>query len=413
LRHKSSLSLPTIDTAEDDDFDGIRRSFDECGRDEAGYETGMDLPPFPVDFSRPRPRELSPVSEKDENTTTSSLGEMAALARRAEANLKSAYSPASIATASRTRLESNASADVGMTSIISEDEALAQEMELVLAMDTPTRAEFVISPPPSEFTPTSRWASTRSSSRQSYADSTTPLRPQVSSNTLRSKDSSGSIASEYTYTYSITDATTDGEGGTDSPAPPVPELPGNFRYPTAYQPPVISHPHPPPSAASFDAHRPVKPHPSLHSLVPRKSIETISSQSSGEALSPIRPEWKPSRKELELVKVLKERAGQTRKEDAKAKADKQEEAVKRQSQSQGLRPLQLVSDKQANRLSSGPAGGRTAKDKLPVLEDSNGASGLNGGSTKLSLGSDKENVRRAKVSKLSTASGTSVGGIRV
>jgi hypothetical protein len=147
--------------------------------------------------------------------------------------------------------------------------------------------------------------------------------------------------------------------------------------------------------------------------VPRKSIETISSQSSGEALSPIRPEWKPSRKELELVKVLKERAGQTRKEDAKAKADKQEEAVKRQSQSQGLRPLQLVSDKQANRLSSGPAGGRTAKDKLPVLEDSNGASGLNGGSTKLSLGSDKENVRRAKVSKLSTASGTSVGGIRV
>jgi hypothetical protein len=174
----------------------------------------------------------------------------------------------------------------------------------------------------------------------------------------------------------------------------------------------MSHPHPPPSAASFDTHRPVKLHPSLHSLVPRKSIETISSQSSGEALSPIRPEWKPSRKELELVKALKERAGQGRKELAKEKAGKQEEEVKRHSQGLRLRPLQLVSDKHANWLSSGPASGRDAKGKLPLLEEYNGVTGPNKGSTKLSLGSDKENVRHAKVSKLSTASGASIGGIR-
>jgi hypothetical protein len=106
-------------------------------------------------------------------------------------------------------------------------------------------------------------------------------------------------------------------------------------------------------------------------------------------------EFRPSRQELTLVKQLKERA---------QSAQGQHEGSKPQV-TKGLRPLQLVSDKNMNRASLPIQRGAVLKETGRLERITQLQNGSNGPKTsKRSVGSDKENV---SVKKGSATSGTS------
>ena len=370
LRHKASFSLPNISPA---DFTDVRRSVLDCGRDE-----GVDLPHFPHD--------LSPVAEES-NTSFGSLALGVIHADR-----------------------------IGLDSIISEDEAMANEMEQVMGMDTPTRAEFVISPPPDSF------ISRRMSSRASY-------RSEMSSSRT------DEVVPPMPDTYKSS-------SGTEDTLPSSLKAEVNFSRPTPRlhtQPsiPTMSHPHPPPlhNQPSFPSITSVSvaqrtnvtsAHPPLQArtLNNKQSNETLRSQASGTSSADDHAhrfedaveEYRPSRSELILVKRLKERAAETTKKPAASGAVNEGP----------LRPLRLLADRQRqqNRMSEPLP---LPSKRVSVLADiKRGSSGMDspdrpaptaraqkgGGrlSKKSKTPSGKENVSVHKGSGLSSVSG---GGIRV
>jgi hypothetical protein len=146
-------------------------------------------------------------------------------------------------------------------------------------------------------------------------------------------------------------------------------------------------------------------------------METISSQSSAEEVtSPIKAVWKPSRRELELVRALRERAAEGKgKQNAEKDATSNTGSGTEEKSVKGLRPLQLVADRKSNRLSASSTGGEEKQnERLSIPHDLPGVVNAvsKRSSTRMSFGSDKENVRRAKVSKASTGSGI-VSGLRL
>ena len=345
LRHKASFSLPNISPA---DFTDVRSSMDECGP-----EQGVDLPHIPYN--------LSPVAEESDR----SLGSLALGFLHAD--------------------------HIGMDSIISEDEAMAQEMEQVMAMDTPTRAEFVISPPLSSYASQSGRVSSTASNRSALSYNIHEEAPPVPDMSRYSLDESHPLVS----TANV-----------------------NFSRPRRLQPqtsmPTMSHPHPPPlqhqtsyptiPAMTTDLKRSsvIEAHPPLNArtLNNKKSNETMHSHMSSftdesHGRYDDAEEFRPSRQELTLVKQLKERA---------QSAQGQHEGAKPQV-IKGLRPLQLVSDKNMNRASLPIQRGAVLKEtgrleRITQLQKvSNGPK-----ISKRSVGSDKENM---SVKKGSATSGTS------
>lgn len=412
LRHKKSFSLPTITPA---DFTDVRRSIYDFGRD----QNGVDLPLIP--------HELSPVAEE----STRSYGSLAIGVLNAdrigmdsmvsEGSTRSYGSLAlgvleadrigmdSMVSEGSTRLYGSLAPGVldtdriGMDSMVSEDEAMAEEMEQVMAMDTPTRAEFVISPPLSSVV--SRRASSRASLRSEKSSKTTDSVPPV-------PDVRSSVHSEVTLPASLK-----AEINFSRPTP---------RLHTQPSMPVMSHPHPPPlrnqpsvpSLASVNiAPRPhiTEAHPpcQARTLINKQSSETLRSQASGASSDAAHryedaEEFRPSRSELILVQRLKERAEST-------------EQQKAAPPSSPLRTLRLLADRNENRMSAPPLPLPQPK-RVSVLADrpSSAAGSVHtpkgsGGvkiskRSKASNGSGKENRTVHKGSSVSTASG---GVIRV
>lgn len=372
LRHKASFSLPNISPA---DFTDVRRSVLDCGRDE-----GVDLPHFPHD--------LSPVAEEP-NSTFGSLALGVIHADR-----------------------------IGLDSMISEDEAMANEMEQVMGMDTPTRAEFVISPPPDSFI--SRRMSSRASCRSgmsSRIEEVVPPMPDAFKSSSGTEDTlPSSLKAEVNFSR------------------PTPRLHTQPSIPT------MSHPHPPPlhnqpsfpsitSVSIAQRTKVTSAHPPLQArtLNNKQSNETLRSQASGissaddhaHRFEDAVEEYRPSRSELILVKRLKERAAETTKKPT---------APMTVNEGGPLRPLRLLSDRQRqqNRMSEPLP---LPSKRVSVLADiKRGSSGMDsperpgpgptaraqkgGGrlSKKSKTPSGKENVSVHKGSGLSSVSG---GGIRV
>ena len=174
LKHETTASLPDIPPA---DFADVRRSFEDCGRTPrksdappgealGEQEMGVDLPPIPASMYAFSRRHLSRLTERDETNESSLMRETMADMRGA---ILAVSSPAPSFNASVARADATApnrmdladlapiiqqgdSLDVSMSSSMqSEGTLMAEEMERVMEMDTPTRTEFVISPPASSY----------------------------------------------------------------------------------------------------------------------------------------------------------------------------------------------------------------------------------------------------------------------
>ncbi|WVQ97472.1 hypothetical protein IAU59_004586 [Kwoniella sp. CBS 9459] len=437
IQHKPSFGLPKLDK---DDFEHeVRKSFDDLNRPDLDSITsenpqhitqssGIDLPPIPSNLTH-RPS-LSRVSEHTEEPTVSLSSSTTHRSGEHEAENSAVFSSSALedmhlalalgtspvsARAKSSLSASDNSADVSLAPSVSLNEEVLEEMERMMAMDTPTRAEFVISPPPS-----------------SYGEST-------GGRTSRASERSISISSVST---GVTATTTTSHSHEESPAPPVPALPQEYRQP-AYPTQVYSHPYPPPlhsvpstnNHAQLPPHMPMVvsgPHPPVQSLLPMRSTETLHSVSSGTASAGPTPkavEHRRSRGELKLVAMLHERnelrsqsqpRAQTHvgaKTLSKDKSKSGDLATKR-----GLRPLSLVADKQANRSSvtglpaqstrakSGKAEGKKRISILQENEEATGFASKQAGQGRRSNGpgSNKENAKRGS----KTSTGSAVVGIR-
>ncbi|OCF34032.1 hypothetical protein I316_04378 [Kwoniella heveanensis BCC8398] len=440
VQHKPSFGLPKIDN---DDFEGdMRKSFDDLHRPDYralmekdnqpfAQSGGIDLPPIPSSLTH-RPS-LSRVSERTEEPTlslsTSSAhhsrshnqeehkdGENSAiLSQTALEDMHLALALSTSPASSRAK-SSDHSADVSFAPSVSLNEEVLEEMERMMAMDTPTRAEFVISPPPSAVGGGSDGRASRASERSL---------------------SISSVSTSVTG-YTVTTTTTS-HSHEDSPAPPVPALPREYRQP-AYPVPIYSHPHPPPltqaifpqpSRNQLPPHMPANvqgPHPPMQSFLPMRSTETLHSTSSSTASAGPTPKsikLRRSRGELKLVAMLNERnelraQAQSHppiQSQAKTLGKKKTERPTDLATKRGLRPLSLVADKQANRSSIAGAavtqskGGKAGGNKrISILEDDEavGPNGMVRARRSNGPGSNKENTKRG--SKTSTGSG--VVGVR-
>ena len=377
LRHKKSFSLPTINPA---DFTDVRKSFDDCGKTpprnfapgQESDDMGIDLPPVPSSYIR----DLSRVSERDEGNESSlmrhTMNEMApailALSSpRPVTNSNEESSRMDLADLAPIIFGSNLSASFS-SSIRTEEELMAEEMERVLEMDTPTRTEFVISPTPSGATSLDGRDS-RASLRTTR--STTSL--QVPPLPVPTRYSTGwTTATGETSTGCTTlDQFTDAEESLPS-APTdfsldLPEIRHHLAH--AVSMPTMSHPHPPPAILGGFSGIPnlSRPDmiPSVHppisrlNLRRRKSVETIHSDytTSTNDKTPPRAEERfiISEKELKRLSILKERREISRGINGSRSHSAlghyaQPNAQGVEKRRNGLKPLELVERKQ-NRVS--------------------------------------------------------------
>lgn len=251
FRHRHRVSLPAIDRT---DFDDVRKSFDEWGRDD------LDLPPFPCQ----PPLALTPVTEEGSSLVS----------------------------------ESSSSSGHQEAKDLDEEE-MAEEMERVMAMDTPTRASFVISPPPSDQT----FGSYKTSQSGRSASMEIPPVPAIPDVLTQRR----ATPSDQTFGSYKTSRPTD---NSSVDIPPVSLILA-----------VKTHPHPPPlgqpSLALYAPPKPrplsliIEPHPPVPNLAHKKSSETMSSSDSScfTDSSPVKiPAYQFSKKELMLVKSLQSRA---------------------------------------------------------------------------------------------------------
>ena len=480
IKHKASFSLPTINPA---DFTDIRRSFDDCGeRDDAsqgGNDTmGIDLPPVPASYINKA--DLSRVSEKDEGNESSLLRQT--IDEIAPAFLALSSSPKtsgnSADTSSRMDLADLApiifhgdhlQASIS-SSIRSEEEHMAEEMERVMAMDTPTRAEFVISPPPSSYAAShtggrdSR-ASVRTVRSMSSVGSVPPMPVRTPTGWASTLGAEARYTPRYAEQAEEYDADQSRFIDADEEHPHYASIQdlslglSEFRQPLSHamSMPTLSHPHPPPLPilpGPINFSRPVIP-PILRPHTPiaaanlrntsKKSTETISTtytqhtpvsvydHDQGET-----PEqFHLSQREKERIQRLKERAqaavpalprerGRPEGKRSKSAMGHREREKQKEREVQGkpksaLKPLQQA-EKKSNRMSVPILG--SAK-KAPVYKDrvedectegkmSKGSvaerRGKSGKLSTISTGSGKENARvGGKGSKLSSGSGPAAG----
>lgn len=389
------------------------RMSDEVSRISLIMAEGSDLPPIPVDIARGG-MDLSPVSERGEGDESSlmrrTLHEMGPALTALDTSQSSIsrdtltdFSKADSTASSRMALSDFAPTIlhgemIGMNSFDSFetiDEEMAEEMERVMYMDTPMRSDFVISPPPSGP------SSTGQTGRLGSMASDMPL------------PSMGSTAPEYASTAMTTVTETSTEAST------IPAVVQNFRYST-YAVPVTSHPHPPPLQPSSAVVIPdlvtlADAHPPLHGLANKKSTETFRSDTTSATASTASPtpapEFRLSRQELLLVKQLQARQGQSAMGTYGDK-DKDKENVGPQKR-RGLRPLQLVSDRNSNRMSAPLP---LPNDKVRERERGSAPKLSNETRKKMSSASGRAG-RGGKASKASKASKTSqnsgMSGLRI
>ena len=434
LRHKISLSLPNISAEFADD---IRKSIDDCQR--------ASVLPNSRDHDTPQSRAglstVPEVSERSADTSLMSHLQMTLLAADKFANtsvrsLREQTSNLSLISRSSDYVAGERFADApDMPELderyfvdhgysrhfaqvddpaqafedADEDEARAVEMEQVLHMDTPTRAEFVISPTPSTFSDLSRWS--RPSTRMTRRSTDHLLSERSSSATLAVEWPEGAVvdfsAPPPTFSESL-------------PASLVGlALPGTGTMEGTTQQ-YTSHPHPPPQAT--DAGRSVRVMPSFESttssmtmtahppvnprtLRAKKSTETLAStyttDTDGTA-SPM-PAFKPSKQELMLVQRLKARAN-----EIGAGREKTAPAEKRNS---ALKPLRLVDRNSQLPLPALTEQGKGG-DKIKVLGMSDPPAPTRDAKKMSATTPGKENMR-GKLSKMSKGSaGTGAGVIR-
>ena len=444
LRHKASFSLPEINPV---DWDDVRRSFADCG--EQDDNAGIDLPPIPANYAPP---ELSRVTEHTEHEGNESTLMRETMADMGSTILALGSTPHSTKS-SRMDLTEHApillnidrigenTLNHSFRTVGSEEEGMLEEMERVMEMDTPTRTEFVISPPP-----------------ESYADSGRDSR--ASQRTARSMDedippvpairgySTGWTTSDVTASDQFMDA------DEVYPAPTVRDSDlaqhlSEIRESPHVPFPALSHPHPPPlhvstSVPNFSrpqasrqitsAHPPVNVRADLRALRARKSTETMRSDSTEfttttattSTPSPVRVQqnFHISKKELDRVKALNERREAVRSKSSQGQYESIVAAGKdAEKTTKGLRPLQLVSKRDSNRFSAEIASAPTSK-RVSALQESTSqnsqrrstterAAKSSAGTGKMSTGSGKENARAAKKgSKMSSSSGGGVQGLR-
>lgn len=483
LRHKKSFSLPTIHPA---DFTDVRNSFDDCGRNatpkKAGVtelDMGIDLPPVPAHLS---PGDLSRVTESDEanesslmRVTIQDMGEaILALsspvsASKSEISGHDMSSRINLSDLAPIILHGDTLHASFSSSIRSEEEHMAEEMEAVLAMDTPTRAEFVISPPPSSYASSLGGRDSRASLRTTRSRMSLDDVPPVP----QSRFSSG-----WTTPANTTNIATQGQfADADEPLAPAQDVSlqmsemgskyggggQDLRTTTSMPSMAYSHPHPPPihyassipnfsrpAVGSMAAHPPV-PVQQLHALRSKKSTETMSSDyTQGTTTtaetddSPSRPteEFRLTRQEAERLQKLKERKQhlmdvypdiETKARSKKGKKDQEEGGRSRSALGHrdrekekkkalenkprnGLKPLELV-NRVENRLSMPlPPSGK----RVSVLADyDTSRKGSNGekGSNKLTQGATGQKreggEKVSKMSMTSTGSGKENMGGRV
>ncbi|WWC87315.1 uncharacterized protein L201_002204 [Kwoniella dendrophila CBS 6074] len=499
ITHKASFGLPKLDNNESGFQDEVRKSIDDIqsrplskdltynavhddsiAEREDNDNEGIDLPPIPTTMTNPTLKHkpsLSRVSEMTEEPTlsisnrsnilngvhqeaghdevddndNSAIFSQSALEDMRLALALGSSTPGSKNSKSSLKMQtiskssdapsiiiSHLTSEVSMSishSIMTNDEDL-EEMERVMAMDTPTRAEFVISPP---LNGRDSRASDRSSSTN-YTYST----------------------SDYTATTTTTTTTTTmtDTNINDSPAPPVPALPIEYRqpaYPTTAA--VLSHPHPPPLHIlnQQNSHNLIRQqsmpiinaHPPIQSLLPKRSTETLHSDASSvsastSAISELQtPKMKAqkSRKELKLVEELNKRNSklpQLRSQSSLGHRSKENNEMISVAEKRGLRPLTLVTDNNTNigdtkrlsKTSSSTTGEKAdintdnPTQKFPILHEQGTLSKFSLSSNsrgKLSTGSTntgKENTASKKQSKHSAGpsrvfvSGNGVRGLR-
>ena len=456
LRHKSSFSLPSIHAA---DFEDVRRSFDECCRPELSaqqpVDMGVDLPPVPAQLVR---RDLSTVSERDESNESSRMRQTlydmgdAILALSSSPGATMGHGDVSLSsTASNLRrarglgdlapliVTSSYIADFSQDfslmrhsgnsadrSMQSHEEEMAEEMERVMAMDTPTRTEFVISPPPSSYA--SSFGS-RSNSRASHRTTTSEDAPPVPKLDWRFSTPG---QSDCQFTDAEEDLPLVPRTLSDISSPQISELDQSVHVTGGF---TFAHPHPPPihqlgtkpsyTSLSHGLTSVPSPHPpiAMQTLKSKNSSETMRSDMTGTTVTtdatPHRiwetegEPFKPSKQELMMIKTLKERREIARTSVQLDQLEPAKSTVKRSRSALALRSpekpqrLQQISDSNANR-SPLPAVEVAKPKRVAVLREdrlpkcSTESSGAR--SAKASSGTTGSRKDRKKGSKMSTGS---------
>ncbi|ODN75246.1 hypothetical protein L202_06438 [Cryptococcus amylolentus CBS 6039] len=409
LKEKTSFGLPKFN--KEDFTEEMRKSFDELSRP---VSSGFDLPPIPATLTQ-QVSTVERVEERlpKESSMTFSKSYMADMHLALE--LGASISSQSLAAEANLPQEaSHMSPSQGsLASTLNTDaEDAVEEMEAMMAMDTPTRAEFVISPPLSSY----GGEDGRSSRASVRSISTT-----TSGTTATSASGTG-----YSTSFAVE-------------APPVPDIPSPYRHLAhAAAPPVRSHPHPPPLAKSTSASTfgpvnnqrfsTIEPHPSVQHLLPKSSSGSLQSNwtaSESEASNPTplpkALDYKPSKQELRLVKQLNERNAE-RDAEKEMKGQKSESTVEPAQKSKtvekrGLKPLTLVEKRLSNEIIAAPNKSALRKSKSSTGSQKKFSVLLqeNEMGSKVSLGerSAKGKENEAKGSKTSTGSGIlGVRGLR-
>lgn len=416
LVHKSSFGLPRI--MEDDFTVSIRKSFEELSRPIVRYDVqsaGIDLPPIPRSLIVSH-HYLSPVAESQEGSvceTSMILSSSCTEDTHLALQLVASSSNQSIAKETKEHIRplsvSSGSSLDSPTDI--EVQSAVEEMERIMAMDTPTLEDFVISSLLSTYTaPSGRLRSACDISVSTSASS--------------------SIANTKSGTYHLDGSTEDG--------PLIPPIPAAYGQSSGL-PIVVSHPHPPPlarttSSSTFGLREQTdlchfcipEPHPPVQQLLPKSSSDSTHSAWSrtGSELSdreqtfqPKTREYEPFKMEMKIAKQLDERnrwrGVEANSCERRTMVDKPalKSAVQRNNGStfestvptSPLTPLQVIADKRTKRTSLNiPRLTSKASKGFNVLlqNEQAGSKALLGRTSEKEKG--KRNARGSKTSSSST-----------
>ncbi|KAE8538956.1 hypothetical protein D1P53_005325 [Cryptococcus gattii VGV] len=416
LVHKSSFGLPRL--KEDDFTASVRKSFEALSRPILRYDVqsaGIDLPPIPRSLIVSH-HNLSPVTESQEDSfceTAMILSRSCSEDMYLALQLVASSSNQSIAKGTKEHVRSlSVSSGSSLDSPTdTEVQDAVEEMERIMAMDTSTREDFVIS-----------------SSLSTYTAPSGRLRS--ASDISVSTSASSAIADTKSGTYHL--------GGSTEDGPLIPPIPAAYGQ-SSDLPIVLSHPHPPPlartpSSSTFGLRERTdlrhfcipEPHPPFQQLLPKQSSDSMHSASSriGSELSdreqtfqPKPRGYEPSKMEMKIAKQLDER-NRWRSIEANScergtKVDKPalKSAVQRNNgytfestvPTGPLKPLQIIADKQTNRTSLNvPRPTSKASKGFNVLlqNEQTGSKALLGRTIEKEKG--KRNARGSKTSSSST-----------
>lgn len=416
LVHKSSFGLPRI--KEDGFTVSVRKSLEELSRPILRYDVqsaGIDLPPIPRSLIVSH-HNLSPVTESQEGSfceTSMILSRSCTEDTHLALQLVASSCNQSIAKETKEHIRplsvsSGSSLD---SPTDTEVQSAVEAMERIMAMDTPTLEDFVIS-----------------SSLSTYTAPSGRLRS--ASDISVSTSASSAIADTKSGTYHFDGSTEDG--------PLIHPIPAAYGRSSGL-PIVVSHPHPPPlartpSSSTFGLREQTElrqfcipePHPPVQQLLPKPSSDSMHSASSriGSELSdreqtfqPKTREYEQSKTEMKIAKQLDERNRwrgiEANSCEKRTMVDKPalKLAVQRNNGStfestvhtSPLKPLQVIADKRTKRTSLNiPRPTSKASKGFNVLlqNEQTGSKALLGRTSEKEKG--KRNARGSKTSSSST-----------